>query len=304
MTVNIIGTGAVGQALAVSLAHQGRKTRLIRATVQGVRESPYRYSIYRDGKEIASASIPTCSLDTLERLEGVVAIATKSYGNALLAEKLAAKESDIPIIILQNGLNVETPFVELGFSQLYRCVLFMTSQMEGSRGVSFKPVSASRVGTIHAKSDNLAHVVAALDSPLFSFEKDLNIRSTIWQKVILNSVFNSICPLLGIDNGIFYRDPKVLAIAKTLIEECMQVAALDGIILDREGIIQKALQISQTSDGQLISTLQDLHAGRPTEIQSLNLEIARIAQQHGREGLCPQTRLLGEMILAKSALST
>ena len=303
MTVHIIGSGAVGQALAVSLAHHGQRTKLIRATVEKLPESERIYSIYRDGAEIASASVPTCSLDTLSQLKGLVAIATKSQGNTELAKKLQPKLANNPVVILQNGLNVETPFLEKGFTNLYRCVLFMTSQLEGPRVVSFKPVSASRVGKILAEKDETEAIVQSLNSPLFAFEGDTNIHPCIWQKVILNSVFNSICPLLEIDNGIFHRDPSVLKMAVEIMDECIQIALLEGVKLEREALIEKALQISQSSDGQLISTYQDIRAGRPTEMQYLNMEIARIASMHGQEGLCRRTQLLGEMILAKSSLS-
>ena len=303
MTINIIGSGAVGQALAVSLMHHGQQARLIRATVKNIPESLHVYSIYRDGEEIASATVPTCSLDTISQLKGLVAIATKSQGNRELAKKLSPKMADNPVVILQNGLNVEAPFLEWGFSKLFRCVLFMTSQLEGPRVVSFKPVTASKIGSIRSGGVPTIDIVKALSAPLFSFEEDKRIQHSIWQKVILNSVFNSICPLLEVDNGIFHRDERSMNLAQEIIDECLQIALLEGIELDREVLIQKSLQISRTSDGQLISTLQDILAGRPTEMQFLNMEIARIAQKHGQSKLCPRTQLLGEMILAKSALT-
>lgn len=63
-------------------------------------------------------------------------------------------------------------------------------------------------------------------------------------------------------------------------------------------IMEQLLAISKRSDGQLISTLQDIQAGRKTEIESLNLEIARIAAS--MQVKVPKTELLGKMILAKS----
>lgn len=59
------------------------------------------------------------------------------------------------------------------------------------------------------------------------------------------------------------------------------------------------LLISRSSDGNFISTLQDIRSRRPTEIATLNLGIAGMAST---EDLVIQTNLLGRLILLKSQL--
>jgi hypothetical protein len=51
---------------------------------------------------------------------------------------------------------------------------------------------------------------------------------------------------------------------------------------------------------QLISTLQDIRSGRQTEIEFLNLEIARVAASMQPRLDLPRIELLGKMILVKS----
>jgi 2-dehydropantoate 2-reductase len=60
--------------------------------------------------------------------------------------------------------------------------------------------------------------------------------------------------------------------------------------------------VSKGSDGQLISTLQDLNHGRETEIDYFNLEIARIGAAATPKIDTPTTRALGEMVKIKSML--
>jgi len=62
------------------------------------------------------------------------------------------------------------------------------------------------------------------------------------------------------------------------------------------------LNISEISTGQLISTLQDLNNKRKTEIEFLNLEIARIAKTHNQRSQIKITELLGKLIRIKSTL--
>ncbi len=158
---------------------------------------------------------------------------------------------------------------------------------------------ASPIGTVRG-GQSLSHIINLLQTPIFPFSMHPDIKQVVWKKTIANCVFNSVCPLLGIDNGIFHRNADALAIAKTMIAECLSVAELEGIHLSPEEVIENLLQISRFSDGQFISTLQDLNQRRPTEIDSLNIAIARIAAARGQEFLTPITKTLGELIKLKS----
>jgi 2-dehydropantoate 2-reductase len=112
-------------------------------------------------------------------------------------------------------------------------------------------------------------------------------------------VFNSVCPLLETDNGIFHRNPQALQIAECLVAECLCVAEQQGIKLNLAAVIDSLLLISRSSDGQFISTLQDIRNHRPTEIGTLNLAIAGMA---ATEQAVIETRLLGQLTLLKSQL--
>ena len=131
----------------------------------------------------------------------------------------------------------------------------------------------------------------------------MDIQPIIWKKAIVNSVFNSICPLLEIDNGIFYRDESVFQIAKRIIRECVQISTANGVSLNVDQVIESLVLISEGSDGQFISTLQDIRKKRKTEIETLNFEIVRIAATLGKENLVTETKLLGELIRIKSELT-
>jgi len=125
----------------------------------------------------------------------------------------------------------------------------------------------------------------------------------IWEKAIANSVFNSVCPLLEADNGIFHRNEAALAIARNIIAECVAIAALKGVALQAQNVENTLLRISRLSDGQLISTLQDIRNGRPTEIDTLNGAIAGMADQLGRSDMVSGTRLLGELTKIKADIN-
>ena len=113
-------------------------------------------------------------------------------------------------------------------------------------------------------------------------------------------MFNSVCPLLDIDNGIFVRDDAAKGLALEIIRECVTLTDRLNLGLGESELMEQLLRISQGSSGQLISTLQDIKQGRPTEIAFLNLEIARVAAALQPSVAVPRTAFLGQLILAKS----
>ena len=121
----------------------------------------------------------------------------------------------------------------------------------------------------------------------------------VWRKEIINCVFNSICSLPDIDNGVFHRDPH--AIAKRIVYECVAVASKKGILLNTDDVIENLSLIRKSSDTQLISSLQGIREGLPTEIDTLNFEVVRVAKEFGMEGGGEGDKIIGGVDKLKSA---
>ena len=232
MKIFIIGAGAIGKTLAVALKLSGKDAVLVRGSVDDGSSSFEQIEVVtNDGAKLA-AQIEVGTFSRLSTLYGIIALTNKSFGNDNLARTLEARAKNSPLVILQNGLGVERPFIDRDFPEVYRCVLFVTSQMISTNQIRFRQVTISPIGMIKGNTANLRSVVEQLDSPVFQFKAETDIQTVIWMKAIINSVFNSICPLLEIDNGVFHRETQVRDIAKRVISECAAIAKEHGI--DRE----------------------------------------------------------------------
>jgi 2-dehydropantoate 2-reductase len=303
MKIFIIGAGAIGKTLAVALKLSDKNVVLVRGSVDDGSRSVEKIEVVTNDGAKLEAEIEVGTFSRLSALDGIIVLTNKSFGNDNLARTLEAKAKNSPLVILQNGLGVERPFIDRDFPEVYRCVLFVTSQMISANQIAFKPVTISPIGIIKGSKANLQSVVEQLNSPVFQFKAETDIQTVIWMKAIINSVFNSICPLLEIDNGIFQREAQVLDIAKRVIAECAAIAKENGIDLEADEVVERLLLISKSSDGQLISTLQDMNNKRPTEIETLNFEIVNIARILNKENAVAETKLLGELTRLKSELS-
>jgi 2-dehydropantoate 2-reductase len=295
----ILGSGAVGFPLAAYLANAGKAVVAVRTSRDDVPKSSITIGVQNAASRI-SAQVETVSLSQLTDIRGTIVIAAKSHANAAIAQALSDKAAAGPIVILQNGLGVEKPFLDVGFSSVYRCVLYVTAQPISEYDFTFRPVTASPIGVVSGSEAGLQKCIEALTTDGFPFRPEVNIQRETWKKAIINSVFNSICPLLDVDNGIFVRDETAESLAREVIRECVTLTDRLNLGLSESELMEQLLLISTRSDGQLISTLQDLRIGRPTEIAFLNLEIARVAASVQPSVDLPRVELLGKLILAKS----
>lgn len=299
--IYIIGNGVIGKALAVALILNERKVTILRGSIDNQPANIENIQVEIENT-IIEAEVVVSSLSHYESLDGIILLTNKSFGNTVLAGKLKDKTGNSPIVFLQNGLHIEDSFIDKGFNELYRCVLLATSESLENNKVRFKLVAPSPIGIIKGSNKILNEIVDVLDTNFFSFRKESDIQTIIWKKVISNCVFNSICPLLETDNGIFQRNNEALQIAKTVIAECLLVAKEYGIDLTPEVVLENILTISKMSDGQKISTYQDILNKRETEIETMNFAIARSAIFKGNIEV-PVTEMLGQLIKIKSELS-
>jgi len=301
--IYIIGSGAIGKALAVFLKLSGKDVTLIRGTINdGTTKIERIYVEMADGI-IHQADIVVTTLDTFSTISGIIILANKSFGNEQLAVLLKHKIGNSPIVLFQNGLGVEQPFVNHQYREIYRCVLFVTSQIIDPVTVRFKPVAICPIGIEKGNKNHLGNIVSQLSTPDFGFKSELNIQHIIWKKTIVNCVFNSICPLLEVDNGVFHRNAEARKIARRVISECIAIAIAKGIDLNADEVETSLLQISRLSDGQDISTLQDIRNNRKTEIETLHPAIVRIAESLNKGKLVRETRLLGELTKIKTHIN-
>lgn len=300
-TIYILGCGAIGFPLAAYLANAGRTVIAVRTSRKDIAKRTITVSV-RNGANHMRTPVETISLSKLTSLDGTIVITAKSYANKAIAQELKDKTATGPMVIMQNGVGVEKPFLDGNFSPIYRCILYVTSQATSEYGFTFRPVSSSPIGIVKGNESGLKKCVEDLTNDEFPFRSETNIQREIWKKAIINSVFNSICPLLEVDNGVFVRDEETANLAREVVRECVTLTDRLNMGLSESELMEQILLISKGSDGQLISTLQDIRSGRKTEIAFLNLEMARVAAAMQPKQHLPRIEFLGKMILTKSLL--
>lgn len=122
------------------------------------------------------------------------------------------------------------------------------------------------------------------------------IRERIWKKLIINSCINPLTALLEVTNGKLLDLPSAKHVMEKLFLEAQEVARLEGIKID-SSFLQEIVNVCRNTYVNKSSMLQDIEAGRETEIEYINSAIVRMGRQHGFQAV--QHSLIKDLIIAK-----
>ncbi len=302
--IYVLGGGAIGFSLAAHLKAAGRRVVILRAGEGAAEERVQTITVQSGDGTLLTQEVLSKPLSAQGKIDGVLVLATKATANEKIATRLSDNASTIDLVVMQNGIGVEGPFIGKGFRSLSRCVVYITAERVADCFYTARMVKPSPIGNVNGASDErLECLVDLLTTTALAFYREGHIDREVWKKGIINTVFNSVCPLLDTDNGVFERDADAMAMAECLVKECVPVAKKINISIEVEEILEQILAISKRSSGQLISTLQDIRGNRETEIRFFNLEICRVARNLRPPIELPLTRTLGFLILKKSEIA-
>jgi 2-dehydropantoate 2-reductase len=132
----------------------------------------------------------------------------------------------------------------------------------------------------------------ALEAAGLSPKWSSDIQRVIWRKLLINVAINPVCAIAGVRNGALAQVPELWGQSIEAMREAELVARAAGIDMgdgDIEDYLRKV--VIATADNR-VSMLQDLMAGRRTEIDALCGEVVAKGEEFG----VPTPR--NEMLLA------
>lgn len=274
MRVLVFGAGAVGSVAAVLLSARHE----VAVAVRGERGE----RIAREGITITGAVERTVRTGT--RPEGrydLILVTTKAYDTAAAAEAVAPfAGEDTAVVSLQNGLgNLE--LLEGRFGD--RAVAALTT-MGATRtdDTTVKLVARGRtvVGST-GRPDRARAVAAVLKEAGLDGVVAEDIRGEIWMKAVVNAAINPLAALAGGDNGRLLEHPPILRLSEKACGEAVQAARATGVALPAADPFARVKEVVWSTRNNRCSMLQDLEAGRRTEIDEITGEVVRRGEAAG-----------------------
>ena len=109
-----------------------------------------------------------------------------------------------------------------------------------------------------------------------------DFKSLQWKKLMVNAVANPISAIVKKKNeATLSKDME--STVEIIVDECLAVASLEGIEMDRESALEFVRSIISKNSQNTTSMFQDVLKGKRTEIDSINGYVVKQARKHGIE---------------------
>ncbi len=127
-----------------------------------------------------------------------------------------------------------------------------------------------------------------------------DIEAALWEKLLVNVAINPLTAILRVPNGVLPGLPEAWEMALAAATEALAVARAAGVAVagDPEALVRRVCTATAANRS---SMLQDVLAGRPTEIEALNAQVVSRGETLGVP--TPVNRMLTQLLssLAQSA---
>lgn len=285
MKVSVIGPGAMGCLFSARLCDCGVETTLVDYDKErALRLAKSGITVESDsGTLTASPAVAT----SVPKKPDLVIVLTKAHATNALKLPPAT-----PVLTLQNGLgNVESLCNLVGSAFVLAGTTSEASTFLGEGRVRHAASGLTKAGAWTTCSTENA--IAVLADAGFEVESTDTPGQAIWEKAVISSAVNTMSALLGVPNGQLVELAETRKLMRDLVVEAVKVAATEGYRFEHS-LVEMAEDICRQTASNISSMLQDIRAGRRTEIDAISGEIMRRAEMASLP--TPRTRVIHQLI--------
>jgi 2-dehydropantoate 2-reductase len=279
--IAIIGAGAMGAYYAskffrmdpesVSLIAGGE--RLTRLKTQGLTVNGVHYPV-----RVTDVGLSGEYADLI-----VVAVKDHDLGAAIRDMKKHVGPETL-IFSVMNGIDSERQLGEaFGSEKVLYCIALGIDAVRAADG----SVSHTQEGKLlfgEAKnpelSENVKRVKDVLARAGIAFEVPEDMIRGLWWKFMINVGVNQVSAVLRAPYGVFQSIPEARRLMETVMEEVIRLAAAEGVALKEQDISEWVMIMSGLSPEGKTSMLQDVEAGRKTEVEMFGGKVMELAAKH------------------------
>ncbi len=296
MKFGIVGGGALGLVFAAALTPHHDVTLLVRRS--DVAENLRRDGIAaeRDGVVTTTPVHATTAATDLAACDVVLVAVKAGATHDALAPLASVLRAGALVVSLQNGID----HVDVARAVLPGARVVAGPTMQGATLIDTRSVRFAGSGETVIARDGLSDpraddvVAAFLTAGLRARAVD-DATAILWDKLVRNCAINPLAALVGRTNGAVASDPELIGVARQLAAEAAAVALAEGVdVGDPWTLVEAAAKATAANRS---SMLQDIEAGRTTEIDAISGAVLRRAERRGIP--VPATAMIVALVHAK-----
>lgn len=290
--VILCGLGAIGTIYADKLEKYDAKNFKVlvdEARLERYKKNPIKFN----GRQLNFDYI----LPSEENFKAdLIILATKFAGlkDAIKNIKNFVKE-DTVILSLLNGVTSEDIIADVyGKDKMLYSYFIGHSSVRCGNSVTHDDVNTIVFGAENNLGENVVAVKNFFDKVGINYKIPDDIKRSMWLKFMLNVSANQPTAILRMTFGDMFENTHFMKFAENIMREVQSVAKAEGV-LNTETMVDEALKHlkTMTPDGKT-SMLQDVEAGRKTEVDMFAGTVIELGKKHGIS--TPYNKILREMI--------
>jgi len=292
----VIGVGAVGLALASALLAAGERVRLV-ARGKAARRHLEAHGIERTGLfgDVRIGRERIVADDAVDSLRGArldfLLVCTKSTAAHEVAAELAGIWPSLlgrpRVVLFQNGWgNAERLAERLPAKRIFSARVITGFRRRAPHAVEVTVhADPIRIGSLFGVDlDGLAPLCEAIARGGLPCEPSPTIARELWAKMLYNCALNPLGALLDVPYGVLAETTYTRELMDAVVREVFDVMRAAGYTTHwssasayLEVFYRELLPATKTHES---SMLQDLRAGRATEVDSLCGAVVELAAKH------------------------
>lgn len=284
MKITILGAGAMGCLYGAAFHRAGAQVTFVDVNAAHVEAINARGLELDTRRGVELLPIPALLPQQVTEVADLIVVFTKTFHtDGALAGIKAAIGPQTQLLSLQNGLgNAERLAVHAAPERVLVGASTMPADLvgpgkvrsHGDGGTKFYPAFGGDPAVAQAAAD----LLTAGGQPA---GLDPEILAAIWSKAIFNAAMNPLCALTRRTPGFLGANPQSRAMITAVVEEGVAAAHANGVMIDAVPI-HALTEVSMTDHADHeASMLQDVKAGRRTEVDAINGAIVLAAQAKG-----------------------
>ncbi len=279
--VAVLGAGAIGAYFAARFFDTSEFETVLLA--RGERLARLReHGLIINGKRYAIESI-----DPMESLSGVdlVLVALKHQHLEEALSHLHPLVDDHTVFLsLMNGLESEELIgARFGMEKvLYGIVMSLDGQRRGNE-ISYSNPGIHYFGKLDNREPDprVQRVQQAFDTAGIAHKTPDDMAWMLWWKFMINVGVNQASAVLGATYGMFQRSAEACALKESLMREAIALAVAHGVDLGQKDIDNWYEVLKTVAPEGKTSMLQDIEAGRKTEVEIFAGSAIRRGEEKG-----------------------
>jgi len=279
--VAILGAGAMGAAYAAKFLDASAFSTVL------IAREPRRDRLQTEGLVVNGKhyAIPVVHPDETQPNADLIIVALKNHNLPEAANDLRnLVGSGSTIVSVMNGLDSEDYLGSVyGMDKvLYAIAVGIDAVREGNSVTYTNPGKILFGDPDNSRpSERVRRVQAAFERAGLASEIPTDMMRMLWWKFMINVGVNQASAVMRAPYGVFQSSPDAQALTETLMREVIVLAQHIGVNLGEQDLDAWNAVLKTLSPEGKTSMLQDIEAGRKTEVEAFSGKVVELGKSHG-----------------------